>query len=124
MKPSLKKVLDVIDKYLATGDKEDSRDLWDVLAALRGPDLSENCYLVKDATTSVIRAKAFPRTAKLSNREGGRVCASMAKDSMTNIATRYNQPSSHFIGHARSAFSALGLHWAKNNNEDLTKEKQ
>jgi hypothetical protein len=65
-------VLDVIDRLLASGFRPnaghapgspafESRALWDVLSALRGPD--SNDVAVKARTTEVIRTRAFPCTA-------------------------------------------------------------
>jgi len=129
MKPELRKVLDTIDDYLATGDKGDSMALWDILAALRGPDKSypegtKYWLSVKDVTTSVIRAAAFPKTAALSHRDGGRVRASMMPDDFkyARVRTDRDFPSDHFTGHAHTAFQALGLSWYHQNTKETTDE--
>jgi hypothetical protein len=129
MKPKLRKVLNTIDNYLATGDKRDSMALWDILAALRGPDKEypqvNKYYLsMKDVTTSVIRAAAFPKTAEVSHRDGGRVCASMTQDGFdcARVRTDKDFPSDHFTGHAQSAFRALGLDWNHQNKKETTDE--
>jgi hypothetical protein len=129
MKPELRKVLNTIDNYLATGDQGDSRALWNILSALRGPDklypeVNKYYLSVKDVTTSVIRAAAFPKTAALSHRDGGRVRASMMPDDFkyARVRTDRDFPSDHFTGHARSAFRALGLDWNNQNKKETTNE--
>lgn len=105
----LREILYQIDMYLSTGDVSKSAALWAVLSALRGPD--DEAELTKLATTAVIRAKAFPLTAKLSHATGGRVRASMIPDRDTSVFMRQHMKFSHFVGHARDAFRALGLSW-------------
>jgi hypothetical protein len=129
MKPKLRKVLNTIDNYLATGDEGDSMKLWNILAALRGPDKEypqvNKYYLsVKDVTTSVIRAAAFPKTAALSHSAGGRVCASMMQDDFDRARVRPDKdfPRDHFTVHAQSAFHALGLSWECQNKKENTDE--
>lgn len=129
MKPKLRKVLNTIDNYLATGDEGDSMKLWNILAALRGPDKEypqvNKYYLsVKDVTTSVIRAAAFPKTAALSHSAGGRVCASMRQDDFDRARVRTDKdfPRDHFTVHAQNAFWALGLSWECQNKKENTDE--
>lgn len=129
MKPKLRKVLNTIDNYLATGDEQDSMKLWNILAALRGPDklypeVNKYYLSMKDVTTSVIRAAAFPKTAALSHSAGGRVCASMKPDDFNcaRVRTDKDFPFDHFTVHAQNAFWALGLSWECQNKKETTNE--
>lgn len=125
MNPALRSLLNQIDTYLSTGNERDSQALWSILAALRGPDgevrgPDGSDSRMKDATTSVLRAVAFPKTAAESSESGGRVYASMAKDSPHRVFFRARMNpygGEHFVRHALEAFQALGLKW----NEDNTK---
>jgi hypothetical protein len=121
MRPELRKILDQIDEYLATGEERASQELWEVLSALRGPDVAPDNNITKDATTSVLRAAAFPRTAELSHSEGGRVCASMANDSIYRAKNRADMwyHGDHFNNHVRRAFFVLGLNWNTVNNKEV-----
>jgi hypothetical protein len=121
--PKLRAILDVIDEHLSTGDPRDSCELWAVLSALRGPDdstrNSTKDFALKTCTTSVIRAAAFPRTAKLSHGEGGRVCASMVPDSLELREKRGRLfKIGHFISHAKSAFDALGISFEEEDEDE------
>lgn len=118
MSPELRGILDTIDRYLAGADgqgREQSRELWSVLSALRGPD-EENKRDYKGCTTSVLRAAAFPLTAKDSNYLGGRVYASMVTDGRETKRKRKSIDlffPGHFLQHAWEAFEALGLTWTR-----------
>lgn len=121
MKTKLRKLLDQIDNYLSTEEEDDSRALWAILSALRGPDDYDDVRY-KDATTSVLRAAAFPKTALVSSSVGGRVCASMVNDDAYRATFRGRLAlRSHFITHAMGAFRALELRWGTDNSK---KEKQ
>lgn len=120
MQQRLRDILDVIDNYLSGTDLKgnvissaDSQELWDILSALRGPDVTED-KPIKLATTAVIRAVAFPETAKLSHSDGGKVCASMVKDDakLQSQRTRWADHglgTIHFRGHIISALRALDI---------------
>jgi len=56
-----KRVLNVVDEALAKGTKS-SRQIWDVISALRGPDVLS--FPNKAKTTIHIRTAALPKTAK------------------------------------------------------------
>jgi len=56
-----KRVLNVIDEALAKGNKS-SMQIWDVISALRGPDV--HGFPSKAKTTVHIRTAALPKTAK------------------------------------------------------------
>lgn len=100
---TLREALDVIEDMLRA--KRYSRDLWNVLTALRGPD-SRNRW-VKTATTGVIRHTAFP------SRPNGDLSAFKEDDSM--MAKRRvliyagKIDSNHFREHVKDAFDSLGL---------------
>ena len=124
MRQDLRTVLDVIDEYLANHQsKSASQTLWSILTALRGPD--SGSILEKDATTSVLRAAAFPKTARLSHSEGGRVWASMSNDAQHRANTRSKLPySEHFHTHIRQAFVALNLKWCEVNTPEVDSYKE
>jgi hypothetical protein len=68
--PQAQRVLAVIDNFLATSFKSPEgrrgkRQVWDVLTALRGPDVAT--IAEKANTTSVIRTLAFPKHEKNGN---------------------------------------------------------
>jgi hypothetical protein len=60
MRPMTRQILDVIDRELATGS-DAAQELWDVLSALRGPDIGDTG--IKEDSTIPIRRAAFPETA-------------------------------------------------------------
>ena len=118
-KDKVRKALDAIDEILSGKDSFAATYMWDVLSALRGPDVDDQG--LKDATTSVIRAAAFPKTSILSTMHGGRVGASMAPDTDAKANLRAGLATTqinHFMFHANVAFSVLGLKW-KEKNEGL-----
>lgn len=61
MTKNTRTLLKHLDEFFATADTESTREVWDVLTALRGPD-NEDSRLKYD-TTARIRSKAFPRLA-------------------------------------------------------------
>ena len=104
-----REVLDVIDKALTSLPPDESRKLWDVLAALRGPDGYDNCGLKLQATVPIRRA-AFPLTTALCR-------AAILADFGQNRAGEPPQfnaallsASAHFDRHALWAATALGLY--------------
>src|SRR5574340_78414 len=108
-----KAALKKIEKILADLDDLDRHAVWSVLTALRGPDIDPGGNEEdKLSTTAVIRQAAFPRIAGVSG-------ALFVSDSAGRAARRRvgGFPSSHFEGHVRNAFKALGLDWDKNNQE-------
>jgi hypothetical protein len=62
IRPNVRAALDYLDGIFAKGG-EDAQALWDVLSALRGPDVdpSEESFMKRDVTIPVRRA-AFPKT--------------------------------------------------------------
>jgi hypothetical protein len=102
MKPELRRALDKIQDML--DGKSYSAELWDILVALRGPD-SRN-RKVKNATTALIRTKAFPKRPCLERSVFAiRDTAELAKRRQVLLS----QESNHFREHVTDAFAALGL---------------
>jgi hypothetical protein len=62
-------MLDLIDEYLATTNGGDSRALWDILTALRGPD---DATAGKKAWTIAVRRAALPKVAETTSWDGAR----------------------------------------------------
>lgn len=132
MNKSVRDVLRRIDTIFAAGGRateenhysqqaRTARQLWDVLSALRGPDMNAESG-VKDATTCIIRAAALPKTYGKGKTS---VCipASIGYDSPEGLAKRQGMDWSHFRRHARKAFDVLGLSWDEevNNQERIDK---
>jgi hypothetical protein len=119
-----KELLDAVAAFLngETVEREEKQEVWNVLSALRGPDMDGSVATeleVKGATTSVIREKLFGR--------GNRACLdvgiSSGADSELNVGIRKNMAEySHFTIHAKSAFRALGLKWDEVNNAEDKEE--
>lgn len=117
----VRQTLDALDKVLSTPydgnveKAEAARLLWDVLSALRGPDTSHMGS--KDATTSVLRRYAFPKTFDRDTRSTVRMSKAVANGDDESLrlnrldAGIVNRTSSHFYNHAQKAFWALGLKW-------------
>lgn len=59
---TVNEMLEIIDTFLSTTNSDTAGHLWNILAALRGPD--SNNLSIKKATTTGIRRTAFPKTAK------------------------------------------------------------
>lgn len=92
-------VLDRIDEVLASGGAE-SRQLWDILTALRGPDSGD--IVVKRDYTAPIRAAAFPRSADANSRFS---LAFMWPTTLPSVHTA--QLDQHFFSHIDTALTAL-----------------
>jgi hypothetical protein len=86
-------------------NKAYSEDLWNILAALRGPDSRDR--KIKYATTAVIRSSAFPKHP----------CSALSVfgDDKDHLVSRRKQlfrtrkDANHFREHVAVAFEALGL---------------
>jgi hypothetical protein len=91
-----KQILKGIDDWGAERKGQEGKKLWDVLAALRGPD--DGDIFLKARTTSVIRLLAVPRYAR-------RHVAVASK------RTEFRMPPdrTHFNWHIRDAAEALNL---------------
>src|SRR5574341_1987477 len=93
----------------------EQRRLWNVLTALRGPDIADDNENIKTATTAVIRHAAFGPDSRV--RDFGYV----NPDSPEQRDRRLNIPRDHFWDHATLAFEALGFVWEavnKDRNEE------
>lgn len=109
----MEEMLKLISDFLKRNDGE-SEILWDVLTALRGPDdENEND---KRATTEVIRYRLFGNAGRESS-DGQRNLNGClyGPDSESYVKIRERLPPSHFKGHAKKAFDALGLSWREVN---------
>lgn len=114
--PEWRQELERIVKFLNRNDVE-SRKLWWILSALRGPDKDENYdseelpYPTKYSTTAVIRNAIglVPLQIAYVNCEDSTAKVDFRK-SLT--AQQYDE---HFFDHAVSAFAVLGLDWEKLN---------
>lgn len=112
-------ILDIIDKFLSSNSvKEDQKGfLWDILAALRGPD-NQN-YKIKQETTEVIRSRAFIRT---STKYGAQVPANFSKDPYKIIPTLIYD---HFSGHIYYAARALDeIGWERKREREREREER
>lgn len=116
MKRGVRGILKQIDAFLVRNQKnEAARDLWNILAALRGPDEPELAGAKSD-TTEIIRTAAFPRAAKLELGDfKTMVPASFASPGATTVRlpflnrSSFSQARRHFRNHASSAATALDL---------------
>lgn len=122
--PFEQKLKEIVD-YLNTGDHDETRKLWDVLTALRGPDNGHG----KAVTTSVIRHA-------IGLYEMNRFGVNVERDDDLSVKARIDYDpdrvttqkeeaeredsnySYHFFFHARYAFRALGLQWGKLNGKE------
>lgn len=109
-----REVLDIIDAFLtreARELREEQRNLWYVLSALRGPDTLPLDSDFKEQTTVQIRRAALPKVAEGWDRND---YFHIVHDHATfGPAVPFNVPHSeagfHFIDHAFHAREALGL---------------
>lgn len=114
MNRNVRAMLNEIDAFLVKYSKHKAaKELWNVLSALRGPDVKED-QGAKDGATNVIRTSAFPRTAKNERRPRRRtsIPASFAPDKsevVTLPPKRGVYGDGHFRSHIRAAAKALGL---------------
>ncbi len=102
-----REILDLIDEELLFGDRR-SRDLWDVLTALRGPDFNDVSMRIKLSTTSHIRTAAFPKTAdhRAAEVNTGAIFSTKARPFNVNAG---DGASHHFHRHIVRAAHVLGL---------------
>lgn len=94
-------MIKLIGEFLDRNDKE-SRDLWDVLAALRGPDVSSIKQDIKRRTTSRIRHAIGIREAESIN---GAIVTSGPIDIRPNEDSEIH--GYHFVGHTLRAKGVL-----------------
>lgn len=102
-----RKLLESLDEFFATADTESTKEVWNVLTALRGPD-SEDARL-KYETTARIRSKVFPRLAQRNEWEDvARAIFSGNLDRPERFWPRHGEE--HFLSHVNSATNVL---WGK-----------
>ena len=106
-KLTVKQALKKIDAMAAGMSPLEAARLWDVLSALRGPDVVDLSY-TKRASTEQIRRHSLPKLA-------GK-CVAVAPNAKEvgepwAVEARKRIPNGHFRRHAMDAFRALGLEW-------------
>jgi hypothetical protein len=107
MKPKVRAMLDQIDAMLVEMTDE-SRELWAILTALRGPDAGD--YGEKAKFTIPVRRAAFPRTAA-----AVRASMTLADFEVYGVAPEKamsyspSEDYQHFQGHVYEAQQALGM---------------
>jgi hypothetical protein len=101
--------LDRIVEFLNYGDGDDGATsaLWNVLSALRGPDEDDHMDALKCSTTAVIRHAIGLKTDSLV------ICPD--EERAVEARKMVDDATTHFIWHAKNAFSVLGLKWTENN---------
>jgi len=124
--PTFKQALHYLDVLLAKNDDRATK-LWNVLAALRGPDFQDpEAWNRKLTTTTHIRCAAFPKTARGVNgffkrATFFRMRIAARKDEAQIVLSRANRYAGHFNGHIEAAAEALGLAVTR---EPLNEEKK
>lgn len=98
------------------GESDETRALWDVLTALRGPDNEDKN--IKRATTQVLRWKLLGKDPNMNIFSGSFVGPD--DEGSRRLRIFLSGPSgaielSHFRVHAKRAFAALGLKWGEVN---------
>lgn len=117
------------DEFDRAENVTESRKLWSMLTALRGPDNGHDD--LKEATTIPFRTAFFKEAAKSAGMQTGALVKShslnreRAKNFRLNLYTKASgikdNKEIHFINHARLAFNAIGLKWEDINEEDYVK---
>lgn len=103
MTPEARQMLDQIDAFLVQhNDRLPARELWNVLTALRGPDIPAR--YTKKRTTVPIRAAAFPRLCALGLFDLAEIQITEYQRDPIDGAT-----GSHFLSHVMAAANALNL---------------
>jgi len=102
-----RQVLDIIDKFLVGDFMNEARKLWDILAALRGPDDAK--IGDKNGTTCPIRCAALPLTAKRYQTGYSIPGGAMFSDRLYTGPREYAFDA-HFHNHVVSAAMALNLY--------------
>jgi hypothetical protein len=111
MRPKVREILDTLDAFFTTEDLKDTKPLWDILSALRGPDNSDE--EVKDSTTIPIRCAAFPKLAWMEQERYrlmlGDYRTGAVFHSMRGANIKYQGPEGydHFQNHVQRAWTAL-----------------
>jgi hypothetical protein len=103
MRPKVRALLDQIDSFFITEEAADTRPLWDILTALRGPDNDDE--EAKETTTIPIRRAAFPRLSADAQGDGmesrtGAVFTPLLTSGSFALPDRVD----HFFLHAKRAW--------------------
>ena len=106
MEADARRVLDIIDLQLEQINQA-SKELWDVLTALRAPDDPDLHMRYKDTNTLHIRDKAFPRA--MAAGVLGKPYLSLKTLEGHPDATIAKRAGMHWLSHALPAAEALGL---------------
>lgn len=112
-KARLKDLVDFLNTF-----SDESKKLWWVLTALRGPD-NDNEYQ-KNATTGVIRHAAGLRGGV----GNGATTNPDSHDALVHRTNSFSPNDYHFKLHAKKAFETLGLDWDRINWTEFDKEPQ
>ena len=111
-------------KFFNEATEQERSKLWNVLSALRGPDQYER-NATKRATTGLIRSAFLGETSSQKTwlTWTGEDDLFLAEHRLSLSSTAPNQaPGSHFVSHALSAFSTLGLNWGRVNQRDKSND--
>lgn len=106
MTDSLREDLNTIEQLLMG---RNGKQLWDILTALRGPDKDNDYY--KNATTSLIRRRAFPKLFVDGSAFGSMACTAVDRQDLVEYRLTFDPAYNHFRCHVMWAFDALGLSW-------------
>jgi hypothetical protein len=122
MNDNVRAELKRIVNFLNTAPGEDSKDLWHVITALRGPD--DDDYSVKTSTTSVIRYALGLTNSGVAIVNSDDELKYDDRRVRFPLTTGYNgKPMlstwEHFSSHAYKAFKVLGLAWDKTNKPEV-----
>jgi hypothetical protein len=105
-----KEMLALLDTFLSDADLTESKKLWDVMTALRGPDNKSDTF--KDHYTIPVRVAAFPKLAAMNGRETGSIFYTFDDQHGYRPDSKdggYGSPLEHFVQHAHKAAFALEL---------------
>ena len=104
-------VLDIIDEFIISNSNQGEL-LYSILTALRGPDISTN--ELKQNTTAIIRANAFPKTERGGAYTLGDVNLDVSLSEIEDWLEQYNLPpanaffyAQHFKAHIICAVQVL-----------------
>lgn len=104
-----KQVLEELDETLSTMDTYESRALWNILTALRGPDMNDLDGEIKYETTAIVRARALPKTAAADNLGVISLGATFRQEAkQVHITPAVEEAGWHFVTHIKRAVRALG----------------
>ena len=114
MQQATREMLAQIDTMLARCDVA-AGELWEVLTALRGPDLPDNSGALKESTTAHIRREALPRLCIALSESGSRFWKDgpghryPSMDASLNFRSVPMWSSDHFDRHVQAAAEILGI---------------